>query len=118
MDHKIGSKTFKKPACAKDYDPPDGEYLVHATDVKCLVSIFKTGLVPASLQREKAKQLADLRPAGNTKGQRTTVQFTAISSSRKKFLVRERKPLLLLFSARSIASSFDTSVPLALSGQT
>ena len=83
-----GSSRERKPACAKEYDPPDGEFLVHATDMNSLVSIFKTGLCPASLQKEKARHLADMVPAVESAGKRTTVKFTAISNSKRQFMVR------------------------------
>ena len=105
-----GSSGERKPACAKEHDPPDGEFLVHATDMNSLVSIFKTGLCPASLQKEKARHLADMRPAVESAGKRTTVQFTAISNCKRQFMVRNKKPLLLVFSATAIAANFETWV--------
>ena len=83
---------------------------MRATDMNSLVSIFKTGLCPASFQKEKARQLADMRPAVESAGKRTTVQFTAISNSKRQFMVREMKPLLIVFSATAIAANFETWV--------
>ena len=83
---------------------------MHATDFNSLVSIFKTGLVPASLQHEKARHLADMIPAENSQGKRTTVQFTAIPNSKRQFMVREKKPLLLVLSASAIAANFEAWV--------
>ena len=75
-----------------------------------LVSIFKTGLCPGSMQKEKSKHLADLRPSEEGAGKRTTVQFAAISNSKRKFMVREKKPLLIVYSATAIAANFETWV--------
>ena len=83
---------------------------MHATDMNSLVSIFKTGLCPASLQKEKARRLADMVPAVSSAGKRTTVQFAAISNSKRRFMVRDKKPLLLVFSATAIAANFETWV--------
>ena len=105
-----GSSGEKRPACASEHDPPDGEYLAHATDMNSLISIFKTGLCPGSLQQEKSKHLADLRPSDEGAGKRTTVQFAAISNSKRKFMVREKKPLLIVYSATAIAANFETWV--------
>ena len=94
------------PACAKDYDPPDGEFLAHAADIiNCLQKIFESGLIPASLQKEKGGTVPGLRPAAQTRGRRTTVELSAIRASRRKFQVRQKKPLLLVFSAKPIVSS-------------
>ena len=105
-----GSSGERRPAAAREYDPPDGEYLVHATDMNSLISIFKTGLCPGSLQKEKSKHLADLCPSEEGAGKRTTVQFAAISNSKQKFMVREKKPLLIVYSATAIAANFETWV--------
>ena len=83
---------------------------MHATDMNSLVSVFKTGLCPASLQKEKARHLADMRPAIESAGKRTTVQFTAISNSKQQFMVRVKKPLLLVFSAAAVAANCETWV--------
>ena len=102
-----GRSRQTKPVYAKEYDPPDGEYLVHATDINSVVSIFKTGLVPGSIQHERAKHLQSLVPAQGTENGRTTVQFTAISNSKQEFLVRDKKDILLVFSGVAIATSYD-----------
>ena len=102
-----GRSTQNKPTCAKEYDPPDGEYLVHATDINSVVSIFRTGLVPGSIQKERAKHLQSLVPAQGTENGRTTVQFAAISNSKHDFLVRDKKDILLVFSGAAIAASYD-----------
>ena len=102
-----GRSRQTKPVYAKEYDPPDGEYLVHATDINSVVSIFKTGLVPGSIQHERTKHLQSLVPAQGTENGRTTVQFTAISNSKHEFLVRDKKDILLVFSGVAIATSYD-----------
>ena len=108
-DPRLMSRRTKqvKPACAKEYDPLDGEYLVHATDINSVVSIFKTGLVPGALQHETARHLQSLVPAQGTENGRTTVQFTAISNSKNQFLVRDRKDILLVFSGVAIAANYE-----------
>ena len=102
-----GRSTQNKPACAKEYDPPVGEYLVHATDINSVVSIFRTGLVPGSIQKERSRHLQSLVPAQGTENGRTTVQLTAISNSKQQFFVRDKKDILLVFSGSAIAASYD-----------